>query len=128
MEFTSRVTVFAEGCHCQELISKFSLRPPTSPQTYGIGLKELWEISPSKHQPGRVEHSVGWPLDRKTYGGSFLYHLNDPVGGVPLVATGFVVGLDYTNPYLNPFREFQRWKHHPYVKGKLRSRSMYSPV
>lgn len=70
------------------------------------GLKELWEINPEKHSPGRVEHTIGWPLDKNTYGGSFLYHLNEDT---PLIAVGFVVGLDYTNPYLSPFREFQRF-------------------
>lgn len=78
------------------------------------GLKELWEIDPAKHQPGLVEHTFGWPLDIHTYGGSFLYHLNEPT---PLIAVGFVVGLDYSNPYLSPFREFQRFKHHPSIKG-----------
>lgn len=77
------------------------------------GLKETWEIDPSKHSPGRVQHTVGWPLDKNTYGGSFLYHLNEPT---PLVAVGFVIGLDYSNPYLSPFREFQRFKHHPKIQ------------
>lgn len=81
-----------------------------------MGLKELWEIDPAKHQPGLVEHTVGWPLNHKTYGGSFLYHLNES-DGTPLVAVGFVVGLDYENPYLSPFREFQRFKLHPSVKS-----------
>uniref|UniRef100_A0AAX7V4C0 Electron transfer flavoprotein-ubiquinone oxidoreductase n=1 Tax=Astatotilapia calliptera TaxID=8154 RepID=A0AAX7V4C0_ASTCA len=80
------------------------------------GSPKLWMIDEKKWRPGRVEHSVGWPLDRNTYGGSFLYHLNE---GEPLVALGFVVGLDYTNPYLSPFREFQRWKHHPFVAPTL---------
>uniref|UniRef100_A0A7N6FET7 Electron transfer flavoprotein-ubiquinone oxidoreductase n=1 Tax=Anabas testudineus TaxID=64144 RepID=A0A7N6FET7_ANATE len=80
------------------------------------GSPKLWTIDEKKWRPGRVEHSVGWPLDRNTYGGSFLYHLNE---GEPLVALGFVVGLDYTNPYLSPFREFQRWKHHPFVARTL---------
>ncbi|GLH01899.1 Electron transfer flavoprotein-ubiquinone oxidoreductase, mitochondrial [Gryllus bimaculatus] len=86
------------------------------PQSYGIGLKEIWEIDPNKHKPGTVEHTVGWPLDFKTYGGSFLYHLNE---STPLIAIGFVVALDYTNPYLSPFREFQRFKHHPSIKSTL---------
>lgn len=119
MEFRSKVTIFAEGCHghlTKELVKKFNLRKDSQPQTYGIGLKEVWEIQPEKHQPGRVEHSVGWPLDKNTYGGSFLYHLND---GSPLVALGFVVALDYSNPYLSPFQEFQRWKHHPYITKVL---------
>ncbi|KAF0287308.1 Electron transfer flavoprotein-ubiquinone oxidoreductase, mitochondrial [Amphibalanus amphitrite] len=116
MELHAKCTIFAEGCHghlAKELITKFNLRDNSSqPQTYGIGLKELWEVSPDVHQPGRVEHTVGWPLDKDTYGGSFLYHLNDET---PLVAVGFVIGLDYTNPYLSPFKEFQRFKHHPSV-------------
>lgn len=81
-----------------------------------LGLKELWEIDPGKHKPGTVAHTVGWPLDKHTYGGSFLYHLNEPT---PLIAIGFVVGLDYTNPYLSPFKEFQRFKHHPTVQPIL---------
>lgn len=119
MEFHTRATVFAEGAHghlTKQLVRKFNLRSNSEPQTYGIGLKELWEIPAEKHRPGRVEHSVGWPLDSHTYGGSFLYHLQDES---PLVACGFVVGLDYANPYLNPFREFQRWKHHPSISATL---------
>uniref|UniRef100_H0Z5G3 Electron transfer flavoprotein-ubiquinone oxidoreductase n=1 Tax=Taeniopygia guttata TaxID=59729 RepID=H0Z5G3_TAEGU len=111
--------VFAEGCHghlAKQLYKKYNLRENCQPQSYGIGLKELWTIDKSKWKPGRVEHTVGWPLDRHTYGGSFLYHLNERE---PLVALGFVVGLDYQNPYLNPFREFQRWKHHPSVQPTL---------
>jgi len=119
MEFHTRATVFAEGCHghlTKSICQKFNLRSSSEPQTYGIGLKELWEIPAEKHKPGRVEHSLGWPLDKSTYGGSFLYHLKDDS---PLVALGFVVALDYTNPYLSPFREFQRWKHHPYISKTL---------
>ncbi|XP_025778006.1 electron transfer flavoprotein-ubiquinone oxidoreductase, mitochondrial [Puma concolor] len=113
------VTIFAEGCHghlAKQLYKKFDLRANCDPQTYGIGLKELWIIDEKKWKPGRVDHTVGWPLDRHTYGGSFLYHLNE---GEPLVALGFVVGLDYQNPYLSPFREFQRWKHHPSIRPTL---------
>jgi electron-transferring-flavoprotein dehydrogenase len=119
MEFHTRATIFAEGCHghlTKGLVKKFNLREKAEHQTYGIGLKELWEIPAEKHRPGRVEHTVGWPLDRLTYGGSFLYHLKDET---PLVAVGFVVGLDYTNPYLSPFREFQRFKHHPSITATL---------
>ena len=119
MEFHTRATIFAEGCHghlTKGLCQKYNLRAESEPQTYGIGLKELWEIDPAKHRPGRVEHSVGWPLDKNTYGGSFLYHLQDES---PLVSLGFVCALDYTNPYLSPFREFQRWKHHPSVAATL---------
>ncbi|XP_033118781.1 electron transfer flavoprotein-ubiquinone oxidoreductase, mitochondrial-like [Anneissia japonica] len=117
MELHAKVTVFAEGCHghlAKQLYKKFDLRANCDPQTYAIGIKELWEIDPAKHEPGRVEHTVGWPLDFKTYGGSFLYHLDE---GSPLVAVGFVVGLDYTNPYLSPYREFQRYKHHPAIRS-----------
>lgn len=117
MELHAKCTIFAEGCHghlAKQLINQFNLRKSAEPQTYGIGLKEIWEIDPAKHSPGRVEHTIGWPLDKHTYGGSFLYHLNEPT---PLIAVGFVVGLDYTNPYLSPFREFQRFKHHPSVKN-----------
>src|SRR5262249_38843418 len=93
------------------LLQKFNLRENIDPQTYGIGIKELWEIKPENHQPGLVIHSIGWPLDYKTYGGSFLYHLENNQ-----VAMGFVVGLDYENPYLSPFEEFQRFKTHPDIK------------
>uniref|UniRef100_T1IPK2 Electron transfer flavoprotein-ubiquinone oxidoreductase n=1 Tax=Strigamia maritima TaxID=126957 RepID=T1IPK2_STRMM len=116
MELHAKCTIFAEGCHghlAKQLYQKFKLRENCEPQTYGIGLKEIWEIDPSKHQPGRVEHTIGWPLDKNTYGGSFLYHVNDG----PLVAVGIVVGLDYTNPYLHPFKEFQRLKHHPTIRS-----------
>ncbi|XP_020619828.1 electron transfer flavoprotein-ubiquinone oxidoreductase, mitochondrial-like [Orbicella faveolata] len=116
MELHAKVTIFGEGCHghlAKNLYKKFNLRENCDPQTYAIGLKELWEVAPEKHHPGRVEHTVGWPLDKDTYGGSFLYHLNEDS---PLVAVGFVIGLDYSNPYLYPFKEFQRFKHHPSVK------------
>lgn len=116
MELHAKVTVFGEGCHghlAKQLYNKFNLRENCSPQTYAIGIKEVWEIEESKHQPGMVEHTIGWPLDRNTYGGSFLYHLNE---GTPLVAAGFVIGLDYSNPYLSPFKEFQRFKTHPSVR------------
>ncbi|XP_061240303.1 electron transfer flavoprotein-ubiquinone oxidoreductase, mitochondrial isoform X1 [Bos javanicus] len=119
LELHAKVTIFAEGCHghlAKQLYRKFDLRANCEPQTYGIGLKELWVIDEKKWKPGRVDHTVGWPLDRHTYGGSFLYHLNE---GEPLVALGFVVGLDYQNPYLSPFREFQRWKHHPSIQPTL---------
>lgn len=119
MELHAKVTIFGEGCHghlAKQLYNKFNLREKCEPQTYAIGLKEVWMIDEKKWRPGRTEHSVGWPLNRHTYGGSFLYHLNE---GEPLVALGFVIGLDYTNPYLSPFREFQRWKHHPFVAPTL---------
>ncbi|XP_013191395.2 electron transfer flavoprotein-ubiquinone oxidoreductase, mitochondrial [Amyelois transitella] len=119
MEFHSKITIFTEGCHghlTKMVSSKYNLREKCEPQSYGIGLKELWEVQPEKHNPGLVEHTIGWPLDKNTYGGSFIYHLNVNEGEAPLVAVGFVVGLDYANPYLSPFREFQRFKLHPYVK------------
>jgi electron-transferring-flavoprotein dehydrogenase len=116
MELHAKCTIFAEGCHghlSKQIINRFNLRASSEPQTYGIGLKEIWEVDPAKHSPGRVEHTMGWPLDKFTYGGSFLYHLNEET---PLIAVGFVVALDYSNPYLSPFKEFQRFKHHPSVK------------
>ncbi|CAG2102509.1 unnamed protein product, partial [Medioppia subpectinata] len=116
MELRAKCTVFAEGCHgslAKQLYKKFNLRDKCEPQSYGIGLKEVWETDPALHKPGRVEHTVGWPLDKDTYGGSFLYHLNEPQ---PLIAVGFVIGLDYQNPYLSPFKEFQRFKLHPTVR------------
>lgn len=119
MEFHAKVTIFAEGCHghlTKQVSKHFNLREHCEPQTYGIGLKELWEVKPEVHKPGLVEHTIGWPLDKNTYGGSFIYHLKVEEGEAPLVACGFVVGLDYSNPYLSPFKEFQRFKLHPYVK------------
>ena len=116
-ELRAKVTLFAEGCRgslTKDLFEKYDLRKEADPQTYGIGIKELWEIDPAKHKQGHVWHSVGWPLDSQTYGGSFLYHLEDNQ-----VAIGFVVGLDYQNPYLSPFEEFQRFKLHPAVKAVL---------
>jgi electron-transferring-flavoprotein dehydrogenase len=115
MELRAPLTVFAEGCRgslTRALFDRFDLRAGADPQTYGIGIKELWEVEAGVHQPGRVMHTVGWPLDRETYGGSFLYHLENSQ-----VAVGFVVGLDYRNPYLSPFEEFQRFKTHPAVRG-----------
>ena len=113
-ELHARQTIFAEGCHgslTKTLFEKYNLRDGVSPQTYGIGIKELWEIDPDKHHPGSVVHTIGWPLDSGTYGGSFLYHLENNQ-----VSVGFVIGLDYTNPHLSPFDEFQRFKTHPEVR------------
>ena len=113
-ELHARVTVFAEGCRghlTKSLFERFDLRAGADPQTYGIGIKELWKVDPAKHEQGLVVHTLGWPLDRSTYGGSFLYHLEDDQ-----VAVGFVVGLDYTNPHLSPFEEFQRFKTHPKIR------------
>ncbi|WP_028356931.1 electron transfer flavoprotein-ubiquinone oxidoreductase [Brackiella oedipodis] len=114
MELLAKYTVFAEGARGhlgRELINKFKLAEGKDPQSYGIGIKELWEIDPQKSQPGLAIHTAGWPLDTDTYGGSFLYHLNDN-----LVAIGFIVGLDYKNPYLSPYQEFQRFKTHPDIR------------
>jgi len=117
MELLAKYTFFAEGCRGhlgKQLQEKFNLRDGVDPQVYGIGLKELWQIDPAKHKPGLVMHTAGWPLENDTYGGSFLYHMEDN-----LVAVGFVVGLGYTNPYLNPFEEFQRYKTHPKIRHFL---------
>jgi electron-transferring-flavoprotein dehydrogenase len=117
MELLGKYTVFAEGARGhlgKQLIQRFKLDAHSDPQAYGIGLKELWEIDPAKHEPGLVVHTAGWPLDDDTYGGSFLYH-----GDNNTVSLGFVVGLDYTNPYLSPFEEFQRWKTHPKIRQYL---------
>ena len=114
MELRAKLTLFAEGCRgsrAQKLMDTFRLRDGVEPQTYGIGIKEIWQVEPSKHRQGLVEHSVGWPMDASTYGGSFIYHLEDNQ-----VAVGFVVGLDYANPHLDPFKEFQRFKTHPKVR------------
>ena len=114
MELHAKYTFFAEGCRGhlgRQLMTKFDLRRDAEPQTYGIGIKELWEIEPSKHRQGLVVHTAGWPLDSATYGGSFLYHLENNQ-----VAVGFVVGLDYKNPYLSPYEEFQRFKTHPKIR------------
>ncbi len=115
MELHAKYTFFAEGCRGnlgKMLQAKFNLNDGRDPQTYGLGLKELWEVKPEKHVPGLVVHTAGWPLDSETYGGSFLYHLENN-----LVAVGFVVGLAYTNPFLSPFEEFQRYKTHPKIRG-----------
>jgi len=117
MELRARTTLLAEGCHgslTKEAVDKFALREGKCEQIYGLGLKEVWRVAPEKHQPGRVEHTTGWPVDIHTWGGSFLYHLDEPDDTI--VVCGYVVGLDYTNPYLSPFREFQRWKTHPSVR------------
>ena len=117
VELRARQTLLAEGCRgslTKTLTARFGLAEGRDPQTYGIGLKELWEVAPARHRPGEVLHTVGWPLDRRTYGGSFLYHLEGNQ-----VAVGFVVGLDYENPFLDPFEEFQRFKTHPAIRPVL---------
>lgn len=114
MELHAKYTLFAEGARGHlglQLMKKFDLNQGKDPQTYGIGLKELWEIDPKKHQPGLVVHTAGWPLENDTYGGSFLYHLENNQ-----VAVGYVVGLGYANPYLSPYEEFQRYKTHPAIR------------
>ncbi|UCH50045.1 MAG: electron transfer flavoprotein-ubiquinone oxidoreductase [Betaproteobacteria bacterium] len=115
IELHARQTVFAEGCRgslTKSLFDRFDLRKGVDPQTYGIGIKELWEVDASTHHPGLVIHTIGWPLDKETYGGSFLYHLENNQ-----IAVGFVIGLDYRNPYLSPYEEFQRFKTHPDIRG-----------
>jgi electron-transferring-flavoprotein dehydrogenase len=117
MELLAQQTIFAEGCRgslTKTLIQRFALNKDCQNQTYGLGIKELWEIAPEKSKPGTVIHSIGWPLDQQTYGGSFLYHLNDNK-----VAIGFVIGLDYQNPYMSPFAEMQRYKTHPAIREVL---------
>jgi electron-transferring-flavoprotein dehydrogenase len=114
MELRAKYTLFAEGARGnlgKQLIAKFSLGEGREPQKFGLGLKELWQVKPEKHRKGMVQHSFGWPLDGSTGGGSFLYHFDDN-----LVSVGFVVHLNYTNPYLSPFEEFQRFKTHPLVR------------
>ena len=117
IELLAHQVIFAEGCRgslTRELEQKFNLRKGVDPQTYGIGIKELWEIPPEQHCEGELLHTISYPLDSKTYGGSFLYHLSNHQ-----VAVGFVVGLDYKNPYISPFEEFQRFKIHPSIRPVL---------
>src|SRR3982751_2806646 len=117
MELHGKYTLFGEGCRGhlgRRLQERYKLRDGVDPQVYGIGLKELWEIKPEKHQKGLVMHTAGWPLESDTYGGSFFYHMEDN-----LVAIGFVVSLGYTNPILSPYEEFQRYKTHPAIRTFL---------
>ena len=119
MELNAKVTVFAEGCRGhlgKQIIKKFELDKGKNPQQYGIGFKEIWEINDDKHQEGLVMHTVGWPLDNNTYGGSFMYHAENKQ-----VFLGYVIGLDYKNPHLSPFDEFQKFKTHPSIKTFLES-------
>jgi len=114
MELRAKYTFFAEGCHgslSKTLMARFGLREGAEPQTYGIGIKELWRLDPAQHRQGLVMHTAGWPMDTKTWGGSFIYHFEDNQASV-----GFVVGLDYRNPHLAPFEEFQRFKTHPKIR------------
>ncbi|VWB79799.1 electron transfer flavoprotein-ubiquinone oxidoreductase [Burkholderia lata] len=117
MELHAKYTLFAEGARGhlgRQLMDRFKLHDGADPQVHGLGIKELWEIDPAMHKPGLVVHTAGWPLDRDTYGGSFLYHLDNHQ-----VVVGFVVGLGYSNPYLSPFEEFQRYKTHPEIRKFL---------
>ncbi|MDD5325012.1 MAG: electron transfer flavoprotein-ubiquinone oxidoreductase [Polaromonas sp.] len=117
MELHGKYTVFAEGARGslgRQLISRFKLDEGKDPQAYALGVKELWEIDPARHKPGLVVHTAGWPMDSKTYGGGFMYHQEDN-----RVTLGFVTGLDYSNPYLSPFEEMQRWKTHPSIRAYL---------
>lgn len=119
IELRAKYTIFAEGCRgslTETLIKQFNLRKDCDPQTYGLGIKEVWEIDPAMHRVGHIAHSVGWPLDRHTYGGSFMYHFAEN-----LLAIGFVVGLDYQNPYLNPYATFQQFKTHPRIMPLLKN-------
>jgi len=105
MEFRAKITLIAEGAHgslSKDLINKFDLRRDADPQTYAIGLKEVWRVDPSQYRPGEVVHTIGWPLDWKTYGGGWVYHMADG-----LVSLGLVIGLDYANPWLSPYNELQ---------------------
>jgi electron-transferring-flavoprotein dehydrogenase len=117
IDIRAKVTVLAEGCRghiTKSLIRRFGLDKDSDPQTYGIGIKELWQLPPGRGQPGKVVHTAGWPLANDTYGGSFLYHMEND-----RVAIGFVAGLDYPDPMFSPFEAFQQFKHHPNVKGLL---------
>ena len=114
IELHGKYTIFAEGCRgslSKTVIAKFSLDADSDPQTYAIGIKELWEVDPERHQQGLITHTAGWPVSNDVYGGSFIYHLENNQ-----VVVGFVIGLDYTNPHLSPFDEFQRFKTHPSIR------------
>ncbi|KAJ6071706.1 hypothetical protein N7499_009720 [Penicillium canescens] len=117
MEFHARVTLLAEGCHgslTKQVMKKYDLRRDSQPQTYGLGIKEIWEIQPEKFKSGEITHSMGYPLPKDTYGGAWMYHFGDN-----MVSIGLVVGLDYPNPWLSPYGEFQKMKHHPMFKEVL---------
>ncbi|ODQ64952.1 hypothetical protein NADFUDRAFT_46765 [Nadsonia fulvescens var. elongata DSM 6958] len=118
MEFHARVTMLAEGCHgslSKQAMAKFDLRKDCDPQTYGLGIKEIWEVPKEKFNPGFVTHTMGYPLTSSVYGGGFMYHFGDG-----LVAVGLVIGLDYKNPWVSPYQEFQKMKHHPYYAETLK--------
>jgi electron-transferring-flavoprotein dehydrogenase len=117
MEFHARVTLLGEGCHgslTKQVMKKYDLRRDSQPQTYGLGIKEVWEIQPEKFRSGEITHSMGYPLPKDTYGGAWMYHFGDN-----MVSIGLVVGLDYPNPWLSPYGEFQKMKHHPMFKDVL---------
>jgi len=117
MELLGKYTILAEGARGhlgKQVIARFQLDAGCDPQSYGIGIKEVWEVEPARHEPGLVLHTAGWPMDDATYGGSFLYHLEDNK-----IALGFITGLNYSNPYMSPFEEFQRWKTHPNIRWYL---------
>jgi len=117
MELLGKYSIFAEGSRGhlgKQVIAKFKLDEGCDPQSYGLGIKELWEVEPARHEPGLVVHTAGWPMTNDTYGGSFLYHMADN-----RIAMGFITGLNYSNPYLSPFEEFQRWKTHPNIRWYL---------
>ena len=117
IELHAKVTVFAEGCRGhlgKQLIKKYNLDDGKSPQSYGIGLKEIWEIDSKNHKEGSIMHSAGWPLSSNVYGGSFLYHMDNNQ-----ISIGFVMGLDYQNPHLSPYEEFQKFKTHPEISKIL---------
>ena len=116
MELHAKYTFFAEGARgslTKELVRMFGLRDKSGPQVYGLGVKELWDVPADKHKPGRVIHTQGWPLT-DAWGGGFLYHQENNQA-----ALGFVVALDYSNPYVSPFEEFQRWKTHPAIRAEI---------
>jgi electron-transferring-flavoprotein dehydrogenase len=117
MALLAKYTLFAEGARGhlgKQLIARYQLDAGKDPQSYGLGIKELWQIDPSQHKPGHVIHTAGWPMDSSTYGGGFLYHLPNHQ-----VTLGFITGLDYSNPWLSPFEEMQRWKTHPAIRNVL---------
>lgn len=117
MHLLAKQTLLAEGCRghlSRKIMNRYHLGDKAQPQTYGIGIKEIWQVDPEKHKAGTVIHTVGWPMDHATYGGSFIYHLSQE-----RVALGFVVGLDYKNPWLDPFQELQRFKTHPMISNLL---------
>jgi electron-transferring-flavoprotein dehydrogenase len=117
MELHGKYTIFAEGSRGhlgKQLIAKYKLDAGKDPQSYGLGVKEVWEIDPARHEPGFVMHTAGWPMQNDTYGGAFLYHMEDNK-----ISLGYITGLDYANPYLSPFEEFQRWKLHPNIRWYL---------